>query len=486
VLPDVPVTGADERLQLGHNSPGLAVDPRDGRFLALASRLDNPDFGCALQLSGDLGRSWIPVRPVPQLPPGADKCYAPEVAFDRFGTLYYLFVGLQGQGNNPSGAYLVTSSDRGRHFSPPRQLLGRQRYMVRMAIDRTAGARGRLHLVWLETSSEPPLGGLGAPPNPIFSAYSDDGGQTFSPPVRVSDPEGARVVAPALAVGADHGVHVLYYDLGDDVRDYQGLEGPTWEGPWSLVMASSGDGGRTFERPVVVDHDVVPPERVMLVYTMPPPALAVGDRSIYVSWYDARNHDWDVFLRRSDDGGASWSGPQRLNDDPVGDLRNQYLPRVAVGPTGRVDALFYDRRHDPKNVMTDVFFTSSSDGGRTFSPNVQLNGESFNSQIGTRYPIPSAKGLVEFGSRNALLAGRTRSIAAWTDTRNQDVDGFGQDVFATEVDMGARRAGSSARWVVTGAVGLVLVAAAVALGGRRRRGEGPEPGPSAPSALDVT
>ncbi|MCA1847185.1 MAG: exo-alpha-sialidase, partial [Actinobacteria bacterium] len=149
VLPEVPVTGNDERLQLGHNSPVLLADPREPRFVVLASRLDNPDFGCALQLSGDGGRSWVPVRPVPDLPSGADKCYAPEIAFDRGGVLYYLFIALQGQGNNPSGTYLVTSSDRGRTFSPPRQVLGPQRYMVRMAIDPTVGRAGRMYLVWL-------------------------------------------------------------------------------------------------------------------------------------------------------------------------------------------------------------------------------------------------------------------------------------------------------------------------------------------------
>jgi hypothetical protein len=406
---------------------------------------------------------------VPDLPSGADKCYAPEIAFDREGVLYYLFIALQGQGNNPSGAYLVTSSDRGRTFSPPRQVLGPQRYMVRMAIDPTVGRAGRMYLVWLETTSEPPLGGLGSPPNPILSAYSDDAGQTFSPPVQVSDTGRQRVVAPALAVGADHAVHVLYYDLQDDARDYQGLEGPTWDGRWSLVMASSADGGHSFGPGVVVDGDIVPPERVMLIYTMPPAALAVDGARVYASWHDARNGDWDVFLRRSGDGGRGWDGPVRLNDDPVGDLRNQYMPRLSVGPGGRLDVVFYDRRNDPRNVMNDVSFRSSSDGGRTFSSSVLLNSESFNSQIGTRYPIRSATGLVEFGSRIAVLARPSDTLAAWTDTRNQDVDGFGQDIFATEVERSAPGDGTSAGWWVAGGVAaLGLVAGAVAVRRRRR------------------
>lgn len=49
----------------------------------------------ALHVSGDGGRSWAPIDPVPELPVGAEKCYGPEVAFDRNGVLHYLFVGRQ-------------------------------------------------------------------------------------------------------------------------------------------------------------------------------------------------------------------------------------------------------------------------------------------------------------------------------------------------------------------------------------------------------
>jgi hypothetical protein len=260
------VTPVDERLDLAHNSPVIVADPDDRDFLALGSRIDNPEFGCALHVSDDGGRSWVPSNPVTALPEGSERCYAPELAFGPEGELFFLFLGLQGPGNTPVGAYIASSKDRGRSFSPPRQVLGAERYMVRMAMDRTQGARGRLHLIWLEATSDPPLGGLGPPPNPILAAHSDDGGATWSRPVRVSDPDRPRAVAPAVAVGPDHRVHVIYYDLVDDARDYQGLAGPTWEGTWTLVASSSRDGGRTFSPGAVVDNGLVPPQRVMVIF----------------------------------------------------------------------------------------------------------------------------------------------------------------------------------------------------------------------------
>lgn len=280
VKPEVPVTATNQAVAPANNSPVLAADPTEPRFVVVANRRDAPDFDCDLQISGDGGRGWLSVVPVPELPAGADKCYAPEVAFDADGVLYYLFVGLQGAGNEPMGAFLTVSRDRGRTFTTARQVLGPRNFGVRMAIDHTMGDSGRMHLVWLHATSEPPTGGFGPPPNPIFTAHSDDGGQTFSEPLQVSDTSRERVVAPAVALGPDHAVHVAYYDLGRDAIDYRGLEGPTWTGTWSLVISSSIDGAENFERGVVVDDQVTPNERVMLVFTMPPPTLAAGDNQL--------------------------------------------------------------------------------------------------------------------------------------------------------------------------------------------------------------
>jgi hypothetical protein len=464
------VTATDLAAPLSQNSPMLEADPTDARFVVNASRIDGPsDFDCLLQVSGDRGHTWLPARPVPQLPPGAEHCYAPEVGFDRAGKLYYLFVGLHGLGNVPMGVFLTSSNDRARTFSPPRLVLGPRNYSVRMAVDRDVGRHGRIHLVWLSATIDPARGGFPATTNPILGAHSDDGGRTFSAPVVVSDPARSRVVAPALALGRNHQVHVAYYDLGDDARDYQGLEGPTWEGEWSIVAVTSLDGGRSFTRRGVVNSHVVPPERVMLIFTMPPPALAAdGSGRLYVSWWDARNGDWDVLLSRSADDGGSWSPAIRVNDDPLANGRNQYMPRLSVAPGGRVDVVFYDRRDDPDNVRNSVYYTHSTDHGRHFTANIRVSSRSFYSDIGTRYPIPSASGLVEFGSRIALLARPSSSLTAWTDTRMVPRGEEHQDIFATEVDVGGDR--TTNRWPALVAILLVGTAiVGVGLRSARRR-----------------
>ncbi len=476
------VTAMNLSAGVANNSPKIVADPKDSRFVVIANRIDAPDFGCTLQISGDGGKTWLSARPVPELPPGADKCYAPEVAFDRTGTLYYLFVGLHGNGNQPMGAFLTTSSNHGHFFSKPTKALGPLNFGVRIAFDPSIGPLGRLHMVWLEASSSPSLGGFGSGPNPVMSSFSDDGGRTFSGAVQVSDSERTRVVAPALALGPDHVVHVGYYDLGRDAIDYQGLIGPTWDQNWSVVMTTSVDGGRHFGRGVVVDGSVVPPGRVMLIFTMPPVSMVVDGSRTCVAWTDARHGDPDVLLRCSDNRGASWPGaPVRLNDDAVGDGRAQYLPQLSVSPQGRIDAVFYDRRNDPSNVLTDVGYTYSNDGGRHFAANIQLSQRSFDSRIGEQYAVPSAKGLVEFGSRLGLLSLRSGPIAVWTDTSNSSSFTTSQDLFSGTVSLpgGGFRPGSSVPVGLILFVGGLLI---VSIAARRRRDSGPpdEPDSSKP------
>jgi hypothetical protein len=469
---EVPVTAMEQRLGLANNSPTLAADPTEERFVVAATRIDAPDFSCALHVSGDGGRGWIPVNPVPTMPAGAEKCYAPEVAFDGNGLLYYLFVGLHGRGNEPMGAFISTSADRGRTFTPPRRVLGPLNFGVRMVIDPTIGEKGRIHLVWLHATSDPALGGFGPPPNPIMAAYSDDGGGTFSAPIQVSDPSRERVVAPALALGGDHAVHVGYYDLKNDAVDYQGLEGPKWEGTWAVVVATSTDGGRRFGPGTVVDDAVVPSERVMLIFTMPPPTLAARGQRLCAAWTDSRNGDPDVLLRCSTNQGRAWEDLRRLNDDPVGSGRSQYLPRLSMAESGRIDAVFYDRRADPGNALNDVYFTFSADGGRRFAPNLKLTKDSFESRVGQQYVNVSAQGQFEFGSRLGLLSRPSAALAAWTDTRNSKLfsGSTGQDVFAAQA-AGLPVGDGGSRWIwLVGSILLLLgLATLVATFSSRRR-----------------
>jgi hypothetical protein len=207
---------------------------------------------------------------------------------------------------------------------------------------------------------------------------------------------------------------------------------------------------------------------------MPPPSLATdGEGRLYLSWWDSRQGDPDVFLARSADGGRSWEPPRRLNDDPAGSGADQYLPRVSVAPGGRVDAVFLDRRLDPGNVRYDVFYTYSTDGGGTFAPNLRVTTASSDSRIGQSYAIPSAQGLTDIGSRLALLSRPADALAAWPDTRFSGPFTKQQDLYAARVVLGPEPEsddeGSGPLPLIGAGAGLAVVVGVVILALRRRR-----------------
>lgn len=427
---EAPITATDLRWPTANNSPMLVSDPSDENYIVATYRRDAPAFGCGLALSSDRGGSWISHNPLPTLPDLVEACYSPEVAFDRKNTLHLLFIGLAGRGNEPIGVYITSSMDRGRTFSEPRQVLGPERYQARLAIDQSIGERGRLHVVWLDVAEDSPLGGLPDRGSPILAMYSDDGGHSFSSPTRVSRPTEKRIVAPAVAIEDGVGVHVVYYDLLEDARDYRGLEGPVWEGSWALIVSSSSSMGEGFDRHVTVTADIVPPGRVMLIFTMPPPTIGVASGKIYVGWTDARFGDPDILVAKMTSPG-SFSPPVKVNDDSEAGGRAQWLPQLKAREDGSLHVVFLDSRYHETDRFYDAMYASLDEGLRVTNT-VRLTSRPSRTEVGQRYAVPSAAGLFDLGSRLAIFLHSRGVLMAWVDTRNTD-GGVQQDLRASSV-----------------------------------------------------
>jgi len=396
-----------------NNSPTIAQDPVLPARLAVVNRIDTPSFSCALQVSSDSGAHWSRVA-VP-IPRGEErKCYAPDLTFAADGTLYMSYVTLRGRGNDPHAAWLVRSQDGGHTLSTPRRVLGPLAFQVRLITD-PARPR-RLYLTWLQASTVG-LYRFTAPGNPIEATRSDDGGSTWQPPQRVSDPGRGRVVAPTPAVGPGGELYVLYVDLREDRLDYEGAHGgfggPPYRGRFALVLARSRDASATWQESLV-ESQLVPTQR-FIAFLPPFPSLAVDRRNgrIYAAYQDGRLSPSDVYLWSLSRGAQRWRGPTRVNDTPAHDGTSQYLPQIAVAPNGRLDVEYYDRRDDPSNRFDELSLQSSSDGGHSFGPRVELSDRAFDSRIG----FGSERGMADLGSRLGLIANSAGALAAWTDTR---------------------------------------------------------------------
>ena len=242
---DVPVnvSARTARDISAHNSPSLVRNPERPDNLAVASRIDTPFFSCALHVSLNGGKSWSRT-PIPA-PRGEEaKCFSPDVAFTRDGTLHLSFVTLRGRGNVPNAVWIASSTNGGRKLSQPKRVHGPLAFQVRLVADTVR--RRRLYMTWLQGTDVAPLK-FTTTQNPIQAVRSDDGGASWSRPTQVNDGSRRRVVTPAPAVGPKGELYVLYLDLGEDSLDYhgahQGRGGPPYPGPCTLALARSSDAG---------------------------------------------------------------------------------------------------------------------------------------------------------------------------------------------------------------------------------------------------
>ena len=441
------------------NSPTIVHNPTKPSNVVASYRVDRPNYSALLQVSEDGGKTWSQTE-LP-LPAGTEPCAAtlagkpcpigPDIAFDRDGKLYVLYVNLTGNGNSPKNLWLSTSTDGGKTLAPPTRIAGELTFQARLAIapDKT------VHITWLQGKDTGNLSLLGA--NPIVAVHSENGGKDFSTPVIISDSPRERVGAASPVVDSKGNVSVIYEDFKGDRRDFENLEGPVFEDPFALVVTRSTDGGKTFSRGLEFESGLVPTRR-FLVYLPESPSMAAGpDGNLYAVWSDGRNGDEDVFLKRSPDGGTTWSAPVRVNDNPMQDKTNQYLPKVAVSDDGRVDVLFYDRRRDQRNIMTDVFLASSTDDGKSFT-NRRVSSTSFDSRVG-----PSASLLhgTDFGTKLGLDSWGNHALAAWTDTREGSEADAAQDIGTSRITL-AETPPFIGRWPV---ILVLFLIGAVALAG---------------------
>jgi hypothetical protein len=131
------------------------------------------------------------------------------------------------------------------------------------------------------------------------------------------------------------------------------------------------------------------------------PSLAVSGNRVVAVWTSTKNETMDVYAAVSEDGGAKFSEPQRVNDR-LGDVSSnaEQPPRVALAES--VITIIWPSRLDG---TTDIRMARSKDGGRTFSPSLTLHSSS----------LTGARGW------QSLTAGRGGSVhAVWLDGRDAD------------------------------------------------------------------
>lgn len=279
------------------------------------------------------GNPVVAVRP-PFLGPGnADFLDKELLFFDQAsGKLYLTYTRFAANGDTP--IEMVVSSDGGQTWSPPRVIVPNELDTLNQATMPVVTPNGRVVVAWWARKFD-----ITDPTFPIVDAdievaFSNNDGLTWSQEIKVgnAEPQGepsgynrgrALILnAPSIAVdlGRDDGVHT------------------------NAEKSRPGFGN---------------------VYV----AFTRGSTPLPASTHASNA---DIFVARSTDGGKTWDRPVLVNDDAT--ATSHVFPTLAVKPNGQVFVAWIDRRRDPVNNNSgDTYAAVSSDLASTFGPNKMVS-----------------------------------------------------------------------------------------------------------------
>jgi len=141
---------------------------------------------------------------------------------------------------------------------------------------------------------------------------------------------------------------------------------------------------------------------------------------VYTREHPNESNNMDIYVRHSDDNGATWSAAVRVNDDHT--TNSQFLPKIALDPaTGNIAVVWYDCRNDLgtggpgdtngiPNDDAQFWGAFSTNGGTSFTRNIQIS-------AGTSNSHDSGNG-IDYGDYTGLSFDGGIAHPAWADNSN--------------------------------------------------------------------
>ena len=407
---------------LNESEEAIAINPTNPKNIVIVTNVGHReaglDAGMFEAVSFDGGTTWTR-KLIGDKDNLGDACCDPTLSFDEFGNLFmsYLF---EVENTVP----IALSTDGGLTFNlvgnivaPPKgtptKTSGDNRGLFRFVDQPTiTAARGE---VWVIFNAGGPLFATGAAVagfgqvGSFFQGEVVPGTNNCTYGDIAIGPRG-QVMQVCTLTESGQGGGRLFVNV-----DLDGL------GP-------AGFGDRVFVAETHVGGvDFIPPQRDRSIDAEPGLAWdrTGGARNgrvylVYTKEIKNESDNTDIFVRFSDDNGATWSQGVRVNDDQT--PNSQFLPKIALDQTsGNVAAVWYDARRDLgtggagdtdgiANDDAQLWGAFSTDDGATFGANVQIS-------AGTSNSHDSGNG-IDYGDYSGLAFYGGKARPAWSDNSN--------------------------------------------------------------------
>jgi hypothetical protein len=400
--PNVRANG--DTTQFGQHEPGLAVSRTNPNVVFTAAKDYREGNIKRVWINGstDGGQTWPVQLRMPNLPP-TDTESDPVLMARDDGRIY---VACLTTGNE--GIWITWTDDNGATWQPSVPIVQNQSGLQDkdwFAIDNNPASPyyHRIYMMYAPNAQS------------IVEQHSTDGGLTWSPEQQIS---GFNTEYTYPVVASDGTVYNFMMNnwgfgrVGTVQMTKSTNGGVTWSPPQNVTTANQpnspirgGDNYRFF---------------AILSAAVDPTDLDPTTRDLYVAWTDSRNFNQngtDVVYVKSSNGGTTWGPVTRLSHDPAGVVRDHITPMLAFSADGRLHAFWLDRRLDPANRLYDSWYSSTTDGGATWEPDVRVSTVSQDLNVG--FPPGSGNAAGDYWGLDVV--GNTVYVA-WNDTRSGDQD----------------------------------------------------------------
>ncbi|MGA9854731.1 MAG: sialidase family protein [Gammaproteobacteria bacterium] len=288
-----------------------------------------------------------------------DRASDPWVTFSPNGVAYVISISFTGDILAPgslSSVLVSRSADAGVSWSNTATLIldGANAFNDKETITADPNDPNYVYAVWdrLDNSGH----------GPAYFAYTANGGVSWQTAAAIYDPGVNNQTLGNEIVGLADGTIVDVFEEIDGTNTNNAIA--------TIEVITSTDHGTTWSAPLDVAQDLSvgtrDPNTGNLVRdggSLPQMVAGPGNKLVVV-WQDARfsngNHD-GIALSQSADDGQTWSAPVEINSVPSVPA---FTPSVAIMPDGTIGVSYFDFRNntsDPSQLITDYWFTSSTD-----------------------------------------------------------------------------------------------------------------------------
>jgi hypothetical protein len=236
--------------------------------------------------------------------------------------------------------YFKCSTDRGINWGTDTRLTN----INCIKYDPTIAVSGSIvHVAWMDNRN-------GSNNSEIYYKRSEDGGSTWGADTRLTN-TALSSGSPSLAISGSV-LHLVWYDERND---------PTGNWYTDIYYKRSMDGGLTWGPDIRLTSD---PHNYYSGF----PCVAVSGSVVHVAWEDDRNGNYDVYYKNSTDGGLTWGAETQLTNNPAG----QSDPCLSVSGSV-VHVVWHDNRFSSNEY--EIFYKRSTDGGMTWGIDTRLTND---------------------------------------------------------------------------------------------------------------